>query len=315
MWRTALELSLCYAAWGALWIIVSDRLVAHCFHTPAAITAAQTYKGWTYVVATGVLCFILIRAGMFRVQALEARMHQQNKLESLGMLAAGVAHEINNPLTVVMTNAELVKSVGSTDLTIQTSIDYIIAATVRAAEIVRSLQTFARRQTPDQRDAISLHELVRDTLVLTQMLWQRDRIEVRTTVAATLPAVRCNRAHIQQVVLNLLSNARDALCERSIAANHKTIVISACELRGRAGDWLRLSVTDNGAGIPAAILAHVCDPFFTTKSRNDATGLGLAIAYGIIKDHHGRLSFDSEPGRGTSVHVDLPLSAAPPAAG
>jgi len=234
-------------------------------------------------------------------------MHQQNKLESLFMLAAGVAHEINNPLTVVMSNAELLKSAGATDLTIQTSIDYIIEATQRAAEIVRSLQTFSRRRSPEQRDRTNMHELVRDTLALTQTLWQRDRITVHANVATTLPAVCCNRSHIQQVVLNLLTNARDALCTQNADVNHRTIIISACELHDRSGDWLRLSVIDNGPGISRDMLTQICDPFFTTKARDDATGLGLAISYGIIKDHHGRLTFDSEPGRGTSVHVDLSL--------
>ncbi len=138
---------------------------------------------------------------------------------------------------------------------------------------------------------------------------RRDQIEVEVDLPSDLPDIECRPQHVQQVIMNLVANARDAL-NSHFSGHHadKTIRISAQAFERDRADWVRISVADRGGGISEQVSARMFDPFFTTKSRDQGTGLGLAVSHGIVKDHHGELRFDNHPGLGVTFHVELPCN-------
>jgi PAS domain S-box-containing protein len=240
---------------------------------------------------------------------LEARLRQQQKLESLGTLAAGVAHEINNPLTGILNYAELLASRLPAAEPLRGYADSIIRESERVSEIVKHLLAFSR-QDRQQRSPARLCDVVAETMTLVRALFRKDQIRLEVAVAEDLPVVKCRSQEIQQVLLNLLTNARDALNERFAgggADERKRVALSAARLERKGRAWLRLTVADTGIGVPADIRERIFDPFFTTKARDVGTGLGLAVSYGIVKAHHGELLCESEPGQGTRFHLDLPI--------
>jgi PAS domain S-box-containing protein len=238
---------------------------------------------------------------------LEAHVRQQQKLESVGTLAAGVAHEINNPINGIMNYAQLIAHRLPEDEPGQRYAGRIVAECERVSAIVHNLLAFSRQDQQTHSPA-RIQDIVSATVSLLRALIRRDQIALEIDVPEDLPRLKCRSQQIQQVLLNLLTNSRDALVER-FEGNHpdKRIRLTArrVEIEGRG--WIRTSVEDFGGGIPLAIGERVFDPFFTTKPRDKGTGLGLAISYGIAKDHHGALWFESEAGRGTRFHLDLPL--------
>ncbi len=241
-----------------------------------------------------------------RVQ-LEARLRQQQKLESIGTLAAGVAHEINNPLNGILNYAELLTNRLPAGDPLKRYADSIIRESERVSEIVRHLLAFSRQDRQEHSPA-RLCDIVAETMTLVRALFRRDQIEVTVRVAEDLPALKCRSQQIQQVLLNLLTNARDALNERFAGTDpQKRIEITAARFERSGRAWLRLTVADSGIGVPAEIRERIFDPFFTTKGRNVGTGLGLSVSYGIVKAHHGELTCESEAGVGTRFHLDLPV--------
>jgi len=151
--------------------------------------------------------------------------------------------------------------------------------------------------------------LVNQTLSLVRVSLRRDEIELTVDIAPHLPSIRCRSQQVQQVLLNLLTNARDALNERfPDGAPEKVIEISVKSFKEEGIQWVRLSVADHGNGIPAEDAEQVFDPFFTTKTKDKGTGMGLAISYGIVSDHKGNLWFETEEGVGTRFHVDMKVN-------
>lgn len=141
-----------------------------------------------------------------------------------------------------------------------------------------------------------------------RVIIKRDQIELRLRVPADLPLLKCRSQQVQQVIMNLVTNARDALNTRFPKADPAKFIELAAELRDHEGRrWIRVTVADSGGGIPAEVQGRIFDPFFTTKSRTQGTGLGLAISHGIVKDHHGHLHFETVIGEGTRFHLDLPV--------
>ena len=269
--------------------------------------------------------------------ALEAQLRQQQKLEALGTLAGGVAHEINNPINGIMNYAELIGGQAVRGSAIAEYADEIRRETERVATIVRNLLAFARQEKQAHRPA-RLADLAEQTLSLFRAVLRRDQITLDVQVPTDLPEITGRFQQLQQVLMNLLTNARDALNAR-YPGHHpdKTIRITARETtegRGQGPEvrgeeigppranprsqaahngaapprWVRLTVEDGGPGIAPEIQARIFDPFFTTKPRDQGTGLGLAISHGIVQDHGGRLTFDTVPGQGTAFHVDLPAA-------
>lgn len=238
--------------------------------------------------------------------ALEGHLRQTQKLESIGTLASGVAHEINNPLTGIINFADLIES-RIEDEQLQQFAQGIQQEGERIATIVRSLLSFAR-QDKDAHSPARIIDITDASLNLVGSLLRKDQITVDLSIPDDLPEVSCRSQQIQQVVINLLTNARDALNERYPAYDeNKLIAISSRVFREDEIDWLRTTVEDHGVGIPEDMARTVFDPFFTTKPREKGTGLGLSISYGIIREHQGRLSIESIPGEFTKVHIDLPV--------
>jgi PAS domain S-box-containing protein len=238
-------------------------------------------------------------------EQLEAQLRQTQKLESIGTLASGIAHEINNPLTGIINYAELIRT-RTGEATLRQFAEEIIDEGNRVARTVRSLLSFAR-QEKEAHSPARMVDIVGTTLSLIATVLRKDRIEVVIEVPDDLPWVRCRSQQIKQVVLNLLTNARDALNARFPGQDDRKRI----EIRGESADhggrrWVRLVVEDHGVGIPAAIRDRVFDPFFTTKPRDQGTGLGLSISYGIIRDHRGTLTVESEPDVYTRFTVELP---------
>jgi PAS domain S-box-containing protein len=237
---------------------------------------------------------------------IEIQLRQAQKLESIGTLASGIAHEINNPLTGIINYAQLIAD-RSGDEALREFAQGIVNEGNRVAAIVRNLLAFSRQQKESHSPA-RIGDIASATLSLIGASLRKDGIEVVSDVPDGLPTVKCRSQQIQQVLMNLLTNARDALNARYTGFDEdKTIHIVASRVSHDGRAWIRLSVEDGGIGMPPEVLDRVFDPFFTTKPRDQGTGLGLSISYGIVRDHHGTLTAESEPGRWTRFTMDLPI--------
>jgi two-component system, NtrC family, sensor kinase len=235
---------------------------------------------------------------------LEKRLVQADKLSSIGLLAAGVAHEVNTPLAVISTYAQMLAKQISGDEQKSKLLEKIAKQTFRASEIVNSLLNFSRT-SPTEFVDVDLNRVIRETLNLIEHQLQKVAVEVKLNLDASLTAVKGNAGKLQQVFLNLFLNARDAMQAGGVLA-----------VRTWSGEGVaRIDVADSGEGIPQENLDRIYDPFFTTKGARKGTGLGLSVTYGIVREHGGSIEVESQHGMGTRFHVELPLSKpAPPAA-
>jgi len=234
-----------------------------------------------------------------REQQLKTLTSQQigrtEKLASLGRLAAGVAHEINNPLTGVLTFAHLMKEKPNMDRQDQEDLDLIIHETSRAADIVRGLLDFARERAAS-KEALYINDVIQKTIRLIRNQKLFDHIVIEEELACDLPQVEGDMNHLQQVLLNLSLNA----CEAMPSGGKLTIRSQL------ADDCVVVKVIDTGTGIKPQYRDHVFEPFFTTKQAGKGTGLGLSVSYGIVAQHGGTLEFDTQEGRGTTFVITLP---------
>jgi two-component system, NtrC family, sensor kinase len=228
-------------------------------------------------------------------ERLEEQMTQTEKLTSLGLLAAGVAHEVNTPLAVISNYIQmLAKQLPGGDPR-QSIIEKIVKQTFRASEIVNNLLNFSRTGGTDVTD-VDVNRVVEDTLSLVAHPLKTSQIQVVKNLNEKLPPVRGSANKLQQVFLNLFLNARDAMPGGGML-----------EIRTSARNGsVEIEVVDTGAGIPREYIHRIFDPFFTTKASGRGTGLGLSVSYGIIKDHSGKIDVRSTPGKGTSFHVEFP---------
>ncbi|MBW6511245.1 MAG: response regulator [Desulfuromonadaceae bacterium] len=232
----------------------------------------------------------------------ERRLHS-GKLELLGELAAGVAHEINNPINGVINYADILSRSDFEPVRSKDICQRIIHEGERIARIVASLLNFARRKTGRGEYRTHICATVEEALLLSNAQLRRMNIDVETVCAEQLPDIIFDPQELLQILLNLISNSRHAL-HNKFPASHpdKKIVIAG----SRAGSNVQLSVTDFGSGIPAALLPRVTEPFFTTKPASDGTGLGLSICRQLIEANGGELSVDSREGEFTCVKLTLP---------
>ncbi len=236
---------------------------------------------------------------------MEAQIRQQQKLESIGTLASGVAHEINNPLNIIMNFGELIVRRAANEEKVSKYASEIISESERIAGIVQNLLAFSRREKEIIKPA-KLDEILEETLSLTRKVLHKDQISTHVDVEEKLPCVRCRRQQLMQVVMNLLTNARDALNQRYPRFNvDKQILITLRCYNKQDENWIRLTVEDHGCGIPEEFQERIFDPFFTSKSRAHGTGLGLSVSHGIMKEHGGYLSFESDNESFTRFHMDL----------
>ncbi len=250
---------------------------------------------------------IVVYRDVTEKKQLRAEAIRSGQLASIGELAAGVAHEINNPINGIINCAQLLIDESRDDNEQNEIFERISKAGGRIAMIVRNLLSFAR-DTKDTPELVTVKSMLSDCLDLTETQIRKDGIDLKVDISDNIPSVRARSHHIQQVFLNIISNARYAL-------NNKTdgdIVNKRIEINGELVDtsahqYVRLSFFDNGIGIPEDILNRICDPFFSSKPPGEGTGLGLSISHSIIKDHGGRLNFDSVEGSHTIVIIDLPI--------
>ncbi len=241
-----------------------------------------------------------------KVQLRAETMHS-SQLAALGELAAGVAHEINNPLNGVINYAQMLhdSNLHEEERALAQS---IISESSRIAEIVSNLLTFSRKPQ-DEPQLLSLAEAMDGVLKLTAVKLRQDNIIIEIDIDADLPLLVGHYQTIQQVFLNIISNASYALNQKFPGTDpNKRLLITMSRFESKGLRWLRTTITDQGTGIAADILAKVCDPFFTTKPQGRGTGLGMSISHGIIKSHDGRLLLSSVLGSGTKVVIDLPIN-------
>jgi PAS domain S-box-containing protein len=238
---------------------------------------------------------------------LEEQLMQSQKIESIGTLAGGVAHEINNPINGIMNYAQLILDQEEREGPAREFAREILQETERVARIVRNLLTFARHEKRSYSQAL-LSDIVSAVLSLIRTVMRHDQIVLELSIPEDLPKIMCRSQQIQQVLMNLMTNARDALNERYPAYSpDKRLRVFAEVIMKEDRRFIRTTVEDWGIGIPLEIRDRIFDPFFTTKPKEMGTGLGLSISYGIVRDHGGELTVESEPGRTTRFHMDLPV--------
>jgi two-component system NtrC family sensor kinase len=241
---------------------------------------------------------------------IQAKMLQTEKMAALGQLVSGIAHELNNPLTTIMGYAQLMLGHGL-DAPQLSEAKKVYQEAGRARRIVKNLLYFARESRPE-RSRVDLNEIVERTLALRSYELKVKDIVVECDLAPGLPHTIADPYQLQQVVLNLLVNAEQALLEGR-GRGHVWIRTSHLVhgLRRHSRDSIVLEVSDDGPGISPEIASRIFDPFFTTKPPGIGTGLGLSIVYGIVHQHGGEVTFENQPGKGARFVVELPVVAAP----
>lgn len=242
---------------------------------------------------------------------LESQILHMQKMESVGQLAAGAAHDYNNLMTVVLANAEFLRESDVLSGEDAENLEDIHDAAQRAAKVTDQLLAFSRRQVM-QPECVKPDTLLDGIAAMLRRLIG-ETIAFKLDVPEGLPNVRVDRGMIEQAVVNLVLNARDAMPDGgslSVMARHESISQSEAERRLEAlpGEYLRISVADTGSGIPKESLAHVFEPFYTTKETGKGTGLGLSTVFGITKQHDGWVEVESVSGIGTSFHLFLPTT-------
>jgi two-component system, NtrC family, sensor kinase len=230
-------------------------------------------------------------------ERMEEQMTQTEKLTSLGLLAAGVAHEVNTPLAVISNYIQMLAKQMPEGDPRQSIIEKIVKQTFRASEIVNNLLNFSRTGAAEAT-SVDVNRVVEETLSLVSHPLKTAHIQVVKELGESLPPVHGSANKLQQVFLNLFLNARDAMPGGGML-----------EVRtGAHNGSVEIEIADTGAGIPREDINRIFDPFFTTKSNGRGTGLGLSVSYGIIKEHAGKIDVRSTPGKGTAFHVEFPAA-------
>ncbi|MEE4240055.1 MAG: PocR ligand-binding domain-containing protein [Desulfopila sp.] len=253
---------------------------------------------------------IVLKREQANRERLEDQLRMAHKMESVGRLAGGIAHDFNNMLGVILGYTEMALDDVSANQPLFQSLQGIQQAAERSADLTRQLLAFARKQTIAPR-ILDLNDTLESMLTMLQRLIGED-IELVWLPGERLGTVKMDSTQIDQVVVNLCVNARDAVSRGSgrIAIETSNAVIDSryCSNNVGAvpGDYILLTVSDNGCGMDSETISHLFEPFFTTKKIGQGTGLGLATVYGIVKQNHGFVGVESEPGRGTAFRIYLP---------
>jgi PAS domain S-box-containing protein len=241
-------------------------------------------------------------------ERLQAELLQAQKMEALGQLVSGVAHELNNPLSAIIAFSQLIRRDAELPADLHHDADLLMQEADRTRRIVQNLLEFARQRPPERR-AASVRQLVERTLELQAYALGAGRIAVEVDVPDDLPPVDVDPSQVQQVLLNLTMNAIQAL--RSLSREgHLEVraeVVEAAEAADRPR--VRIWLSDDGPGVPEAARARLFEPFFTTKGVGEGTGLGLSVSYGIVASHGGRLWYEPRPAGGSTFVVELPAAA------
>ena len=242
---------------------------------------------------------LLVGRDMTHEREMRVRLMESDRLAAVGELVAGVAHEVNNPLSSISAFAQLLLRDGTLTPTQRESIDVIRAETMRASQVVKDLLAFARRSEP-QRVPIDLNGVVTRTLRMRQYQFSESSVRVEQDLAPHLPAVLGDARQLQQVCLNLITNAVQAMSPDGGLLRVRTY---------QTNDLVRLEVQDTGPGIAVDARAHIFEPFFTTKKEGEGTGLGLSVSYGIVTSHGGTIEVAETGPGGTTFRVTLPAAS------
>jgi signal transduction histidine kinase/CheY-like chemotaxis protein len=244
-------------------------------------------------------------------QELERRLMQVQKLESLGMLAGGIAHDFNNLLTVILSSATLAQS-QTTDQALSEDLQAVLDAATRGRDLTRQLLAMSRSQELDLK-ALDINQRLSELVQLARRILP-ENIRLDLIEAARLPLVEGDASQLDQVFMNLFINARDAMPDGGrLTVETEQVLVNGAYTEShpwaKAGRYVLVTVTDTGVGMSREVLERVFEPFFTTKAARSGTGLGLAVAYGIVRQHRGMLHCYSELGVGTTFKIYLPAGS------
>ena len=259
-----------------------------------------------------ITAFICIEHDVTERRTLEHQLLQAQKFEAIGQLAGGIAHDFNNVLAAILGMAELGKLDAPEGTRIRERLEKICHHAVKAVALTRQLLAFSRQQHLERRDLNLNHAIAEVTSLLSESLGSD--IEMRTQLASGLEGVHADSAQIEQVLMNLCVNARDAMPRGgtlTISTENVRLDDSAARLHpgAKPGAYVSMTVADSGIGMDAATLERIFEPFFTTKPPGRGTGLGLATVYGIVKQHGGFVEVKSAPGQGATFHIFLPSAS------
>jgi signal transduction histidine kinase len=274
--------------------------------TDAILSQELTIGDSTYVVSVfrahydGNEVFVYVMKDITELIGLKNKLYHAYKLASLGRLVSGVAHELNNPLTGILGYTEIL-GMKVKDEAIKKDLDKIYKSAERCKVIIDSLLCFSRQQSP-QRNLEYINDVIDKTLELRAYWHRTQKIEVVKEYGEDIPLAYIDTQQIQQVILNILMNAEQAIAESGRSGK---IVISANHDKEKKR--IVVVISDNGIGIPRDNIPRIFDPFFTTKPVNKGTGLGLSISYGIVLEHGGTISVESREGEGAAFTIELPL--------
>jgi two-component system cell cycle sensor histidine kinase/response regulator CckA len=273
--------------------------------TLKALGSSILYNGKP--AATGTLIDIT------KEKTLESQLRQAQKMEAIGILAGGVAHDFNNILTALTGYGTLLQLKLDKENPLRPYVDQILSASMKGANLTRSLLAFSRKQ-PITLNPVNLNNIIKGTEKLLKRLLTEDII-LKTLLTSDNIMIMADPTQIDQILFNVVTNARDAMTKGGSLTIETKVVILDKEFVtvhgfGEQGKYALLSISDTGAGMDAAVKEHIFDPFFTTKEVGKGTGLGLSTTYGIVKQHKGYITVYSEPGIGTTFRIYLPLTSA-----
>lgn len=253
----------------------------------------------------------LLAQDITQVTQMEEQLHQADKLGAIGQLAGGIAHDFNNQLSGIMGFAELIKIDAPSGSELQDNIEGILACAQQASQLTSKLLAFARKKGT-QKQCVDTHRIIGEVVILLQHSIDK-RIRLKTNFEAIIATINGDGSQIQNALLNLGVNARDAMTGNGdIIYSTRVMTLTESFMKDhnqelKPGEYLCISITDTGSGIPKALQKKIFDPFFTTKAEGKGTGLGLSAVYGTIRDHGGFLTLYSEEGLGTTFNIYLPL--------
>lgn len=318
----ALRIALAYFVLGSVWIVGSDQLLLRL--SPDTFVFGQTAKGLLFVTLGAALIYGLAarelrerRSTAAERARLERRLAAAARFEAIGQLTGGIAHDFNNLITAISGNIDSYLAHRTRNEIPVDELREARRSADRAAELTRQLLAFGRRQVL-QPERVDVNAVIRDMSALLARLIG-DRIRMTLALRDDVRAVVVDPGRLEQVIMNLAINARDAMPdggELRITTHNIPIdpqAASRFPFPFKAGDYLCLEVADTGMGMDESVQARIFEPFFTTKAKDVGTGLGLATVYGIVKQSGGYITVASEPGQGTAFSVYVPLvdSAAP----
>jgi PAS domain S-box-containing protein len=243
---------------------------------------------------------------------LQEQLFQSQKMESIGALAGGIAHDFNNILSAILGHAELLHEFGNLDAAAKQKVKVIENSSRKAGQMISKLLSFARKGTFESVP-ISLNDVIRDTTDLLERMMSKKNVALKLEIDENIPPISGDSNQLEQVLMNLVVNSMDAMPEGGTI----TITTFLANLERDAstvhpllspGKYVVMKVSDSGTGIPDRIRDKIFDPFFTTKQTGKGTGLGLAMVYGIVKEHGGVINLESQPGEGTTFEIYLPVT-------